>query len=109
MSLGYLFAMSLPALVAALFVLAVVERFVRGKKKGTPMSAAGIGELGATFEAGKREEIEFRNGCCATTRGTARRREAGWTSTAAVPCSTCPRRGSRVRRCRWSWRPSRGR
>ncbi|MFJ5987385.1 hypothetical protein SAMN04488564_104105 [Lentzea waywayandensis] len=60
MSLGYLFAMSLPALVAALFVLAVVERFVRGKKKGTPMSAAGIGELGATFEAGKREEIEFR-------------------------------------------------
>ena len=35
MSPGFLFAMSLPALVAALFVLAVVERFVRGKKKGT--------------------------------------------------------------------------
>ena len=59
MSLGFLFAMSLPALVVALFVLAVVERFVR-RKKGTPLSSAGIGELGATFEAGKREELEFR-------------------------------------------------
>jgi hypothetical protein len=59
MSLGFLFAMSLPALVAALFVLAVVERFARGGK-GTPMATAGIGELGATFESGKREEIEFR-------------------------------------------------
>ncbi|MFS8099867.1 DUF6191 domain-containing protein [Lentzea alba] len=60
MSLGFLFAMSLPALVAALFVLAMFERFVRGKKKGTPMATAGIGELGATFEMGKREEIEYR-------------------------------------------------
>ena len=60
MSLGFLFAMSLPALVAALFLLAVIERFARGKTKGTPMATAGIGELGATFEAGKREEIEFR-------------------------------------------------
>ncbi|MGI5503414.1 DUF6191 domain-containing protein [Lentzea sp. CA-135723] len=60
MSLGFLFAMSLPALVAALFFLAVFERFFRGRKKGTPMSSAGIGELGATFEAGKREELEFR-------------------------------------------------
>ena len=60
MTLGFLFAISLPALVAALFVLAVIERFARGKKKGTPMATAGIGELGATFEAGKREEIEFR-------------------------------------------------
>ncbi|MDT7787937.1 MAG: hypothetical protein QOF58_6356 [Pseudonocardiales bacterium] len=60
MSLGFLFAMSLPALVAALFVLAMVERFVRRKGGGTPMATAGIGELGATFEAGKREEIEFR-------------------------------------------------
>ncbi|MGW6936354.1 DUF6191 domain-containing protein [Lentzea sp. NPDC054927] len=59
MSLGFLFAMSLPALVAALFLLAVIERFARGKK-GTPMATAGIGELGATFEAGKREELEFR-------------------------------------------------
>ena len=60
MSLGFLFAMSLPALVAALFVLAVVERFVRRNRGGTPMATAGIGELGATFEAGKREELEFR-------------------------------------------------
>ena len=60
MSLGFLFAMSLPALVAALFLLAVVERFVRNKKKGTPMATAGIGELGATFEAGKRDELEYR-------------------------------------------------
>lgn len=60
MSLGFLFAMSLPALVAALFVLAMVERFARRKGGGTPMATAGIGELGATFEAGKREEIEFR-------------------------------------------------
>ena len=60
MTLGFLFAISLPALVAALFVLAVIERFARGKKKGTPMATAGISELGATFEAGKREEIEFR-------------------------------------------------
>lgn len=59
MSLGFLFAMSLPALVAGLFFLAVVERFFRGKK-GTPMSTAGIFELGATFEAGKRDELEFR-------------------------------------------------
>jgi len=59
MSPGFLFAMSLPALVAALFVLAVVERFVR-RRGGTPMATAGIGELGATFEAGKREELEFR-------------------------------------------------
>ena len=43
-----------------LFVLAVVERVVRRKNKGTPMATAGIGELGATFEAGKREEIEYR-------------------------------------------------
>ncbi|MEV6244115.1 DUF6191 domain-containing protein [Lentzea sp. NPDC051838] len=60
MSLGFLFAMSLPALVAALFVLATVERFVRRKGSGTPLATAGIGELGATFEAGKREELEFR-------------------------------------------------
>jgi hypothetical protein len=60
MSLGFLFAMSLPALVVALFVLAVVERFARRKKRGTPLSTAGIGELGATFEAGKRDEHEFR-------------------------------------------------
>jgi hypothetical protein len=60
MSLGFLFAMSLPALVTALFVLAVVERFARGRSKGTPMATAGIGELGATFEAGKREEVEYR-------------------------------------------------
>ncbi len=60
MSLGFLFAMSLPALVVALFVLAVVERFVRRGKKGTPMAAAGLGELGATFEAGKRDELEYR-------------------------------------------------
>lgn len=60
MSLGFLFAMSLPALVAALFFLAVFERFFRGRAKGTPMSTAGIGELGATFEAGKRDELEFR-------------------------------------------------
>ncbi|RDI20830.1 DUF6191 domain-containing protein [Lentzea flaviverrucosa] len=59
MSLGFLFAMSLPALVAALFLLAVVERFFRGRR-GTPMATAGIGELGATFEAGKRDELEFR-------------------------------------------------
>ncbi|SMD22775.1 DUF6191 domain-containing protein [Lentzea albidocapillata] len=59
MSLGFLFAMSLPALVAALFCLAVIERFFRGRK-GTPMSTAGISELGATFEAGKRDELEFR-------------------------------------------------
>jgi hypothetical protein len=59
MSLGFLFAMSLPALVAALFLLAVVERMVRGRT-GTPMASAGIGELGATFEAGKREELEYR-------------------------------------------------
>ncbi|SDL16710.1 hypothetical protein SAMN04488074_109176 [Lentzea albidocapillata subsp. violacea] len=59
MSLGFLFAMSLPALVAALFFLAVIERFFRGRK-GTPMSTAGISELGATFEAGKRDELEFR-------------------------------------------------
>ena len=60
MNPGFLFAMSLPALVAALFVLAVVERFVRNKKKGTPIASAGIGELGATFEAGKRDELEYR-------------------------------------------------
>ncbi|WP_394614261.1 DUF6191 domain-containing protein [Lentzea sp. JNUCC 0626] len=60
MSLGFLFAMSLPALVAALFFLAMFERFVRGKKKGMPLSTAGIGELGATFEQGKRHELEFR-------------------------------------------------
>lgn len=60
MSLGFLFALSLPALVAALFFLAVVERFVRRRNTGTPMATAGIGELGATFEAGKREELEFR-------------------------------------------------
>ena len=59
MSLGFLFAMSLPALVAALFLLAMVERVVR-RKKGTPMATAGIGELGATFEMGKREELEYR-------------------------------------------------
>ncbi|MEU7475231.1 DUF6191 domain-containing protein [Lentzea sp. NPDC042327] len=59
MSPGYLFALSLPALVAALFVLAVVERVVR-RRKGTPMATAGIGELGATFEPGKRDEVEFR-------------------------------------------------
>jgi hypothetical protein len=59
MSLGFLFAMSLPALVVALFVLAVVERFAR-RKKGTPIAAAGFGELGATFEAGKRDELEYR-------------------------------------------------
>ncbi|GHH60277.1 DUF6191 domain-containing protein [Lentzea cavernae] len=60
MSPGFLFALSLPALVAALFLLAVVERFARRRKKGTPMAAAGIGELGATFEAGKRDELEYR-------------------------------------------------
>ncbi|WP_434451579.1 DUF6191 domain-containing protein [Lentzea sp. E54] len=60
MSLGFLFAMSLPALVVVLFALAVVERFVRRKKRGTPLAAAGIGELGATFEAGKRDELEYR-------------------------------------------------
>ncbi len=60
MTLGFLFAMSLPALVAALFLLAVVERFVRRKKKGTPIAAAGIGELGATFEVGQRAELEYR-------------------------------------------------
>ena len=59
MSPGYLFALSLPALVAALFVLAVVERAVR-RRKGTPMATAGIGELGATFEPGKRDELEYR-------------------------------------------------
>lgn len=51
--------MSLPALVAALFLLAVVERFAR-RKKGTPIAAAGIGELGATFEVGQRAELEYR-------------------------------------------------
>ena len=88
MSLGFLFAMSLPALVAALFLLAVVERFVRRKKKGTPMATAGIGELGATFEAASARSSSSarRNGSCATRRVTARRREAGWTSTAARPC-----------------------
>ncbi len=60
MSLGFLFAMSLPALVLVLFVLAGVERFVRRRKGGMPMSAAGVSELGATFEAGKRDEIEYR-------------------------------------------------
>jgi hypothetical protein len=60
MTPGFLFAMSLPALVAALFLLAVVERFVRRKKKGTPIAAAGIGELGATFEVGQRAELEYR-------------------------------------------------
>jgi len=60
MTLGFLFAMSLPALVAALFLLAVVERFVRRKTKGTPIATAGIGELGATFEVGQRAELEYR-------------------------------------------------
>lgn len=60
MTPGFLFAMSLPALVAALFLLAVVERFVRRKTKGTPMATAGIGELGATFEVGQRAELEYR-------------------------------------------------
>jgi len=60
MSLGFLFAMSLPALVVGLFVLAVVERVMRRRTGGTPMSTASFGELGATFEMGKRDEIEYR-------------------------------------------------
>jgi hypothetical protein len=60
MSLGFLFAMSFPALVVGLFLLAVVEKITRRRKKGTPISAAGFGELGATFEMGIRDEIEYR-------------------------------------------------
>ncbi len=59
MSLGFLFAMSFPALVVGLFLLAVVEKITR-RRKGTPISAAGFGELGATFEMGIRDELEYR-------------------------------------------------
>ncbi|KOV78689.1 hypothetical protein ADL03_39250 [Nocardia sp. NRRL S-836] len=58
--MGFLFAMSLPALVVGLFVLAVAEKVTRRRSGGTPVSAAGFGELGATFEVGIRDELEYR-------------------------------------------------
>lgn len=60
MGVGFLFAMSLPALVVLLIALAFIERFVRGRRGGAPIAAVGFEELGANFEGGKRDELEHR-------------------------------------------------
>lgn len=60
MTAGMLWAMSLPGLVTLLFVLAVIEWVVRRKKGGTPLATISFDELGATFEGGKRDELEHR-------------------------------------------------
>ncbi|MFI6101944.1 DUF6191 domain-containing protein [Lentzea sp. NPDC051213] len=60
MGVGFLFAMSLPALVVLLIALAFVERFVRGRGSGAPIAAVGFEELGANFEGAKRDELEHR-------------------------------------------------
>lgn len=57
--MGWFWAMSLPGLVCLLLVLAVIELITRGRK-GTPVSAVGFEQLGATFEAGKADELEHR-------------------------------------------------
>jgi hypothetical protein len=57
--MGWFWAMSLPGLVCLLVVLAVVELVVR-RRRGTPLSAVGFEQLGATFEAGKADELEHR-------------------------------------------------
>ena len=64
--------MSLPGVVVLLVVVAALERFGlwanrtswlpwRGKRTGVPVSAMAFDELGASFYAGKRAELEARH------------------------------------------------
>src|SRR5689334_2811685 len=69
-SLGVLFALSLPGLVCLLVVLAAVERLGRWgnsravlpwrRKKDLPLTGTGLEELHALLSGGKRLEVEER-------------------------------------------------
>ncbi|WP_436495421.1 DUF6191 domain-containing protein [Actinokineospora sp. HUAS TT18] len=66
MTLGLLFALSLPGLVCGLIALAAVERLGswsgrrRLRRDDTPVSAVGLEELDALFSGGKRVELDER-------------------------------------------------
>jgi hypothetical protein len=68
-SLGVLFALSLPGLVCLLVVLAAVERLGRWgnsravlpwRRKDAPLAGTGLEELHALLSGGKRLEVEER-------------------------------------------------
>jgi hypothetical protein len=62
--MGFLWAMSLPGLVVALFVLAAIERFtgrLPWRRRRPPASAVGLDEMTALFYATKHHELQQRH------------------------------------------------